>query len=134
MFSSEHRRPLAAFLLVFGFACVVLANGLREQVVRVFVDSGAPRPLISAVVPDIVLGHSLRNAPAKAPATAAAAEVPATNETRPILSRAVTLAAQVTSTPAASTKPATSHPHRSAHVKHHAATAKPAHVAAPTAP
>ena len=52
MISAEHRRPLAAFLLVLGFAAVVMANGLRDQVVRVFVDSGAARPLISAVVPD----------------------------------------------------------------------------------
>ena len=62
--NAEHRRPFAAFLLVCAFGVAIMANGLRDQVVRVFVDSGAPRPLISAVVPDIVLGHSLRNAPA----------------------------------------------------------------------
>ena len=88
MLNAEHRRPLAAFFLVLAFASVVMANGLRDQVVRVFVDSGAPRPLISAVVPDIVLGHALRHAPAKAPASAAA-EVPASTETLPIPSQPV---------------------------------------------
>ena len=56
MMTAEHRRPFAAFMLLLAFACAIMANGLRDQVVRVFVDSGAPRPLISAVVPDIVLG------------------------------------------------------------------------------
>ena len=81
MMNAEHRRPFAAFLLLFGFAGVVMANGLREEVVRVFVDSGAPRPLISAVVPDIVLGRSPAE-PAAGSATpaAATAEVPAAVE------------------------------------------------------
>ena len=61
--TAEHRRPFAAFLLVFAFACVIMANGLRDQVVEVFVELRAPRPLITAVLPDIVLGHSLRDAP-----------------------------------------------------------------------
>ena len=64
MMIAEHRKPFAAFLLLFGFALVVMANGLRDQVVRVLVDSGASRPLISAVVPDIVLGRSLQDLPA----------------------------------------------------------------------
>ena len=60
---AEHRRPFAAFLLVSAFAFAIMANGLREKVVEVIVDSGAPRPLISAVVPDILLGRSLSDAP-----------------------------------------------------------------------
>src|SRR4051794_40754656 len=109
MLNAEHRRPFAAFLLVLAFASVVMANGLREQVVRVFVDSGGPRPLISAVVPDIVLGHSLRHAPDKAPASAAA-EVPASTESQPIQSQPVTPAAQVV-------VPSPTHPqpHRAGH-------------------
>ena len=62
MMSAEHRRPFAAFMLLLVFACAIMANGLRDQVVRVFV-AGAPRPLIDAVAPDIVLGQSLRDAP-----------------------------------------------------------------------
>ena len=67
MMIAEHRRPFAAFLLLLAFACAIMANGLRDQVVRVFVESGAPRPLISAVVPDILLGRSLRDAPQAEP-------------------------------------------------------------------
>jgi hypothetical protein len=129
MLNAEHRRPLAAFLLLLAFASVVMANGLRDQVVRVFVDSGAPRPLISAVVPDIVLGHALRHTPAKAPASAAA-EVPASTESQPIQSRPVTpVAAHV-----AATTPTQAQPHRTGHVKHHAASAQPVHLSTPKAP
>jgi hypothetical protein len=147
MMSAEHRRPLAAFLLVFAFACAVMANGLREQVVRVIVDSGAPRPLISAVVPDIVLGHSLRDAPPKTPATEsatsdAAAPKPQTQalestSVRPV-NPATTLAATVR--PAAAPVSQHTRPHRAAHAQHHATPVKhsapkpPAHVAAPAAP
>src|SRR4051812_4829382 len=133
MMSAEHRRPFAAFLLVFGFACVVMANGLRDQVVQVFVDSGAPRPLISAVVPDIVLGHSLRDAPVEAPVRApvrapaqATAESLTPTQSRPIESRPVTSAARAPRTVAATVvKPR--------HAKHHksqvqAAPVAPAHI------
>jgi hypothetical protein len=129
MLNAEHRRPLAAFLLVLAFASVVMANGLRDQVVRVFVDSGAPRPLISAVVPDIVLGHALRHAPAKAPESAAA-EVPASTESQSIQSRPVTpVAAHVVAT-----TPIHTQPHHTGHVKHHAATAQPVHLSTPKSP
>src|SRR6478735_228755 len=104
MMSTEHRGPFAAFLLVFGLACVIMANGLRDQVVQVFVDSGAPRPLISAVVPDIVLGHSLSDARAKAPAKVpaeAAAEPVTSAQTQPIQSRPVTPTVRVTRVAAA---------------------------------
>ena len=74
MMTAEHRRPFAAFMLLLAFACAIMANGLRDRVVQVFVDSGAPRPLISAVVPDILLGRSLRDAPQAEPAEASAGE------------------------------------------------------------
>src|SRR4051812_35007091 len=135
MMKAEHRRPLAAFVLVFAFACAVMANGLREQVVRVFVDAGAPRPLISAVVPDILLGHPLRAAPRQAPASAAA-EVKVSAETETITaSRPVTLTAQVSPVRAAASVPAAPvRSKRAGHPRHHAAAAKPAHLAAPSAP
>ena len=43
MMNAEHRRPFAAFVLLLAFACAVMAHGLRDQVVRVFVSSGAPQ-------------------------------------------------------------------------------------------
>lgn len=124
MMTAEHRRPFAAFVLVFAFACFVMANGLREQVVRVFVDSGAPRPLISAVVPDIVLGRSLHHAP-PAPKPAADLATPPV-ESQPLASTPVTTV--VTSTQAAPSRPhrgATHHAHKS-----HATPAKPKHTTA----
>ena len=41
MMSSEHRGPFAAFLLVFGFACVIMANGLRDQVCLLYTSDAA---------------------------------------------------------------------------------------------
>ena len=66
MLTAEHRRPLAAFLLVFAVACVVMGNGLRKQVVEVLISSGAPHDLISAIAPDLVLGQALKDVPPKA--------------------------------------------------------------------
>ena len=63
MMHAEHRRPFAALLLVFAAACMIMGNGLRTQVVEVLVGAGAPRPLIAAIAPDMVLGQSLINAP-----------------------------------------------------------------------
>jgi hypothetical protein len=66
MISAEHRKPLAALLVVFAAACLILANGLRADVAHVLVGSGPPREVTSAVVPDMVLGQSLHHAPAPA--------------------------------------------------------------------
>ena len=63
--TAEHRRPLAAFLLVFAAACLIVGNGLRTQVVEVLIGAGAPRELIIAIAPDMVLGYTLNNAPAR---------------------------------------------------------------------
>ena len=41
-----------------------MGNGLRTQVVEVLIGAGAPRELIIAIAPDMVLGYSLNNAPA----------------------------------------------------------------------
>ncbi|MCW2848834.1 MAG: hypothetical protein JWR90_2808 [Marmoricola sp.] len=71
MISAEHRRPLAAFLMVFAAACLILGQGLRDRVVEVFVGSGAPRTVVGAIAPDTVLHPSLDQAP-KAPAKAVA--------------------------------------------------------------
>ena len=71
MISAEHRRPLAAFLLVFAAACLILGQGLRDRVVDVFVGSGAPRTVVGAIAPDLVLNPSLDQAP-KAPVKAVA--------------------------------------------------------------
>lgn len=80
MMDAEHRRPLAALLLVFAAACMIMGDGLRTQVVEVLVGAGAPRQLITAIAPDTVLGQSLINAPqapqARPPAPR---EVPATS-------------------------------------------------------
>jgi hypothetical protein len=124
--TAEHRRPFAAFLLLLGFAVVVMGNGLREQVVRVLVDSGAPRPLFSAVVPDIVLGHALQDAPEEAP-RAVAVEPQPSSET-PL---APTRTAVVTPPTAAVT---VSHPHRRPQQAHHAKPAKPAKPNKPAKP
>lgn len=77
MLTAEHQRPLAAFFLVFAVACLIMANGLRTQVVDVLIGSGAPRQLITAIAPDMVLGQSLRNTPAKPQTTV---EAPASAE------------------------------------------------------
>ncbi len=130
MMTAEHRRPFAAFLLVFGFACVVLVNGLREQVVRVFVDSGAPRPLISAVVPDIVLGHSLHHAPVQTPAKATSE--PNAAPVRPGRSSRGPSRSRPQVAPVAPTGPATTVRH--AHPQHHATHVTKAHAATPAAP
>lgn len=54
----EHRGPIAALLIVLAFACVVMVNGVREQVADAFVVAGGPPPLVGAVVPDILLMRS----------------------------------------------------------------------------
>jgi hypothetical protein len=64
MMTAEHRRPLAAFCVVFAVACLIMANGLRTQVVDVLIGAGAPPELITAIAPDMVLGQSLRDVPA----------------------------------------------------------------------
>ena len=128
--NAEHRRPLAAFFLVLAFASVVMANGLRDQVVRVFVDSGAPRPLISAVVPDIVLGHSLHHAPGQGAGEPRPPRSPASTETLPIPSQPVTIAAQI-----APAKPAHAQPHRASHVNRSTTRRPPSRCTSPrTAP
>ncbi len=79
--TAEHRRPLAAFLLVFAGACLIMGNGLRTQVVDILIGSGAPTELITAIAPDMVLGQSLKDVPVQlqpqarnqAPATVQAA-------------------------------------------------------------
>ncbi len=80
MMSAEHRRPLAAFFVVFTLACLIMANGLRTQVGQVLIGAGAPREVVSAIAPDMVLGQSLRNVPApvrsKVSADRAAASAP----------------------------------------------------------
>jgi hypothetical protein len=68
MMAAEHRRPFAAFLMVFAVACVIIGNGLRTQVVEVLIDSGAPQEVITAVAPDMLLGEALRRAPKSRPA------------------------------------------------------------------
>jgi hypothetical protein len=68
MMTAEHRRPLAAFLMVFAVACVIIGNGLRTQVVEVLIGSGAPQEVITAVAPDMLLGEALRRAPKSQPA------------------------------------------------------------------
>jgi hypothetical protein len=68
MMAAEHRRPLAAFLMVFAVACVIIGNGLRTQVVEVLIGSGAPQEVITAVAPDMLLGEALRRAPKSQPA------------------------------------------------------------------
>ncbi len=73
MLSAEHRRPFAAFLLVCAAAAVIIGTGMRTQVVDRMVEAGAPRALVGAVAPDMVLGGSLRSAPlprAEAPSAA----------------------------------------------------------------
>jgi hypothetical protein len=64
MLTAEHQKPLVGFMLVFAVACLIMVNGLRTQVVDVLIGSGAPRQLITAIAPDMVLGQSLRNVPA----------------------------------------------------------------------
>ncbi len=63
MMTAEHRRPFAAFLLVFAGACLIMGNGLRTQVVDILIGSGAPNELITAIAPDMVLGQSLKDVP-----------------------------------------------------------------------
>jgi len=65
-----------AFLLVFAAACLIMGNGMRTKVVEVLLNAGAPRELITAVSPDMVLGESLSSAPR----SQAVREVPATVE------------------------------------------------------
>jgi len=77
MMTAEHRRPLAAFLLVFAGACLIMGNGLRTQVVDILIGSGAPSGLITAIAPDMVLGHSLKGASVQL-RPKARAEVPVT--------------------------------------------------------
>jgi hypothetical protein len=74
MTTAEHRKPLVAFLLVFAAACLIMGNGMRSRVVEVLIDAGAPRALITAVSPDMVLGESLSSAPT----SQAVRDVPAT--------------------------------------------------------
>ncbi len=74
MMTAEHRKPLVAFFLVFAAACLIMGNGMRTQVVEVLIRAGAPRELITAVSPDMVLGESLTSAPT----SQAVREVPAT--------------------------------------------------------
>jgi hypothetical protein len=78
MMSAEHRKPFAAFLVIFAAACMILGNGLRHQVINVLVGAGAPRELIAAIAPDVVLGQSLNDAPQTRPQAHAAVphEVP----------------------------------------------------------
>lgn len=122
MMTAEHRRPFAAFMLLLAFACAVMANGLRDQVVKVFVSSGAPRPLISAVLPDIVLGQTLRNTPQPEPAAESAdesggavREVEPSSSATALTQRVVTLV-RSTSRPVRAT-PASSR--RGGHTAHH---------------
>lgn len=61
--SAEHRRPFAAFVVVFAAACLIMGNGLRSQVADVLVGAGAPPALVTAIAPDVLLGQSLDSAP-----------------------------------------------------------------------
>jgi hypothetical protein len=63
MMTTEHRKPFAAFLVVFAVACLIMVNGLQTQVVRVFVGGQAPQQATGAPAPDLLLGQSLRRAP-----------------------------------------------------------------------
>lgn len=70
--SAEQRKPLAAFVMVFAAACLIMGQGLRTHVLDVLVSSGAPRQLIAAIAPDMVLGQALERKPrvrAQAPPT-----------------------------------------------------------------
>lgn len=61
MLSAEHRRPLAAFFLVLAVAALIMTNGMRTQIVRQLISAGAPKSVIGALAPDMVLGQSLRH-------------------------------------------------------------------------
>ena len=60
MMTAEHRRPLAAFVVVLVAACLILVNGLKIPVVDVLVGGRAPEV---ARAPDLVLGQSLLGVP-----------------------------------------------------------------------
>ena len=74
MVTTEHRKPLVAFLVVFAAACLVMGNGLRTQVVEVLIETGGSNELVTAIAPDMVLGQALDGAPQP---QAAAKKVPA---------------------------------------------------------
>lgn len=57
MITPEHRRPLMAFAFVALAALLILGNGLRARVVSQLVEGEAPAPLVTALAPDLVLGH-----------------------------------------------------------------------------
>ena len=58
MISNEHKKAFMAFVVVAGVAALIMANGLRAQAVEVLIEVRAPRPLISALAPDMVLGRT----------------------------------------------------------------------------
>ena len=62
MINNEHKSVFVAFVLVVGVAALILVNGLREQAVGVLIEVRAPRPLISALAPDMVLGRTFDRA------------------------------------------------------------------------
>ena len=92
MVTTEHRKPLVAFLVVFAAACLVMGNGLRTQVVEVLIETGGSNELVTAIAPDMVLGQALDGAPQP---QAAAKKVPAVQG--PVQAGADTLA--VTNSP-----------------------------------
>src|SRR5680860_1451088 len=117
MREAEHRRPLAAFLMVFAAACLIMGNGLRTHVVDVLVGSGAPRQLFAAIAPDMILGQSLSNA-RRAP-TRASGEVPSSNGSGDSGDRAAqTDLASVNASSPQATSPASAPVRSSAAVRH----------------
>ena len=67
MLDAEHRKPLAAFLLVSVVAALIIGNGLRTDVITRVLERGAPRGVATALAPDLVLGSALRGEVSRSP-------------------------------------------------------------------
>lgn len=135
MMTAEHRGPLAGFLLVLAAASAILVNGLRTEVVDGLIEAGRSPALVTALAPDIVLGHALHGV-APVPATARkSAKVRPQVAPVPSPSRAtlVTPASAIQTAPGVAGPRSTRGHHSRTHVSRHVVRAVQAadHVAAP---
>lgn len=77
-----------------------MANGLRNPVVEVMVGAGVTRELVTVMVPDMVLGQSLKNAPRQAPPSLQAQRDALSGSARSVQQEAPTRVTAVTPTAA----------------------------------
>lgn len=114
MVPSEHRRPLMAFLFVSLAAALILGNGLRARVVGVLIAQHAPGPVISALAPDLVVGHRLL-ATQQPPLSAAAVDsTPRSSAHRPSAQSPAQSPAESPAQSSAPAQPVTHREHRAA--------------------